>query len=537
MGLLNVIKHGSHLRRVKEGLDAEEHTEHCTSEYECASNPDSDGGDRNLEASDDDTDVVSLSSHVGHSKGAPIAATGVTTRLPKTAFNEWFQHHVLGSGAAREAVLGRSVIVPHPWEVLIQTGVRGGHVESEMSPDGDVDMSPCDICLVTHCSIDRLDQLEAQMVLWDGELSAAVFIDAPADSLKAETERHSVEAAFARAHKRQNSVAKVHRMPPRTITVVYQMPPSSVRCPAYDTLYPVNKLRNEALRGAHSRLVLLVDVDFMPSQGLYRRLCGTDKGRRLHLALSGRNKRGKQSLLVVPAFEAFSTTKDQVVQNGKALAFQGLHAAHQAGTALGYHMWYRPQGHGPTNFERWFAGQQAPQADVKSRQLHVDMHGVDAYHVKYADGFEPFIVAARESIPAYDERFKGYGMNKIAHTFDMAYQGFNFFVVDHHDAFLIAKWHPRSASSQAMCSKDAERQQLRRVAAHFRIFKEELRSRAGSRSTVIVSVPQVSCTRMPKRVKERNASECCRADTCVSDGSTSGGHSRAHSDSSASFGT
>eukprot|EP00971_Amphidinium_carterae_P061846 1224799-Amphidinium_carterae.2 len=114
MGLLNVIKHGSHLRRVKEGLDAEEHTEHCTSEYECASNPDSDGGtqlshiiigfnctfnrgDRNLEASDDDTDVVSLSSHVGHSKGAPIAATGVTTRLPKTAFNEWFQHHVRAS--------------------------------------------------------------------------------------------------------------------------------------------------------------------------------------------------------------------------------------------------------------------------------------------------------------------------------------------------------------------------------------------------------------------------------------------------------
>eukprot|EP00971_Amphidinium_carterae_P272220 5402549-Amphidinium_carterae.1 len=30
----------------------------------------------------------------------------------------------------------------------------------------------------------------------------------PNDSLKAETERHSVEAAFARAHKRQNSVAK-----------------------------------------------------------------------------------------------------------------------------------------------------------------------------------------------------------------------------------------------------------------------------------------------------------------------------------------
>mmetsp|Transcript_57631 Transcript_57631/g.106537 ORF Transcript_57631/g.106537 Transcript_57631/m.106537 type:complete len:229 (-) Transcript_57631:64-750(-) len=152
-----------------------------------------------------------------------------------------------------------------------------------------------------------------------------------------------------------------------------------------------------------------------------------------------------------------------------------------------------------------------------------------------------FLLAARETVPAYDERFRGYGMNKIAHTFEMAYQGFNFFVVDHHDAFLIAKWHPRSASSPAMCSKDAERQQLRRVAAHFRIFKEELRYRGagGSRATsgVIVSVPQVSCAAMPKRAKERKSSESCMADTCMSDGSTSGGGpSRAHSDSSGSIG-
>eukprot|EP00969_Alexandrium_andersonii_P216259 9552022-Alexandrium_andersonii.AAC.1 len=38
-------------------------------------------------------------------------------------------------------------------------------------------------------------------------------------------------------------------------------------------LYPINKLRNEALRAAKAGLVFLVDVDFIPSVGLYATLC------------------------------------------------------------------------------------------------------------------------------------------------------------------------------------------------------------------------------------------------------------------------
>eukprot|EP00969_Alexandrium_andersonii_P088612 3908685-Alexandrium_andersonii.AAC.1 len=58
-----------------------------------------------------------------------------------------------------------------------------------------------------------------------------------------------------------------------TVTLVYQLSPLQVWCPDYDMLYPINKLRNEALWAAKAGLVFLVDVDFIPSVGLYATLC------------------------------------------------------------------------------------------------------------------------------------------------------------------------------------------------------------------------------------------------------------------------
>ncbi|CAN0464386.1 unnamed protein product, partial [Laminaria digitata] len=36
-----------------------------------------------------------------------------------------------------------------------------------------------------------------------------------------------------------------------------------------------------------------------------------------------------------------------------------------------------------------------------------------AYTVSYSSCFEPYIVANKSTVPMYDERFRGYGMNKV----------------------------------------------------------------------------------------------------------------------------
>eukprot|EP00969_Alexandrium_andersonii_P291318 12877286-Alexandrium_andersonii.AAC.1 len=77
-------------------------------------------------------------------------------------------------------------------------------------------------------------------------------------------------------------------------------------------LYPINKLRNVALRAAKAGLVLLEDVDFIPSVGLYTTLCPESApgaqsdqhdSQALRAALSTAHNGGQATALVIPAFE------------------------------------------------------------------------------------------------------------------------------------------------------------------------------------------------------------------------------------------
>eukprot|EP00971_Amphidinium_carterae_P072023 1424364-Amphidinium_carterae.1 len=85
----------------------------------------------------------------------------------------------------------------------------------------------------------------------------------------------------------------------------------------------------------------------MPSHGLHKTLAGDDQGDTLHKHLTRAGRRAHPRVLVVPAFEV-STLEEQK----KALSFAGLEAAYMTGIAFGFHMWYFPQGHEATDFDR-----------------------------------------------------------------------------------------------------------------------------------------------------------------------------------------
>lgn len=177
-------------------------------------------------------------------------------------------------------------------------------------------------------------------------------------------------------------------------------------------LYPINVLRNAALRAAKTDLVFLLDVDFVPSEGAHSAL----------QALARAHVLDRQAL-VVPAVELPGAEgAEGELPQSKGEVAQLL----RAGKAEGFHVTRYPRGHQATDFDRWLAESEG---------------GV--YPVEYEEGFEPYVVCRRLEVPAYDERFRGYGLNKVAHLRRMAIvDGFEFLVAS--SAFVSAREHQGS---------------------------------------------------------------------------------------------
>ena len=64
--------------------------------------------------------------------------------------------------------------------------------------------------------------------------------------------------------------------------------------------------------------------------------------------------------------------------------------------------------------------------------------------MEYSFGYEPWGLALRQQVPLFDERFRGYGMNKIVWSQAIAAAGFKFMV--HHDAFMVHQPHAESCA-------------------------------------------------------------------------------------------
>jgi len=205
-------------------------------------------------------------------------------------------------------------------------------------------------------------------------------------------------------------------------------------------LYPINALRNLAVSQARTELVFLLDVDFVPSAGLLRDL--TRQSTLLsHLTAS-------KAALVLPAFEVNS--RHRLPRQQAALAALTSSSPPQAS---GFHIDHFPVGHAPTDFARWFSAGRP-------------------YEVAYEENFEPYIIASRKWLPAYDERFRGYGLNKVSHLYAVATQGARFLVLPNH--FVAAHEHAKSSSWQSIYGAEADVMHRMRLTALWRRFKAEL---------------------------------------------------------------
>lgn len=264
----------------------------------------------------------------------------------------------------------------------------------------DFDYEPVewDVTLVVHLTMDRLQALDELSENWQGPISASIYLpEQETDLLMA-----FIQASETLSGRRNIGFHLVFR--------------------DHGFNYPINRMRNIALNHAVTPYVFLCDVDFIPSLRLgdYLRQ-SISKIEKDQDSGSMRNK-----ALIVPAFESkeykfdYPSSKEELKKSldlGEVSVFRDQ-------------IW--PDGHKQTDFEKWRSSS-------------------NIYEVQWARKFEPFIVTSRD-VPRFDERFIGFGWNKVEHITQLAAMRYKFLVLP--EAFIIHKIHAPSLDIMSHRDKD-----------------------------------------------------------------------------------
>ena len=273
-----------------------------------------------------------------------------------------------------------------------------------------------DVTLVAQLSADRLMMLEQLCHHWDGPMSISFYgSDSDIQDL---LKFHSSSPILQDCKSRLG------------LHVVYKS----------GRFYPINYLRNVALDNVQTPYTFLSDIDFLPMNGLYLYLKEAIK-------VLGADKRA----FIVPAFETllyrfkFPASKSELLkmlENGAIFTFR-------------YHVW--KAGHSATNYDHW-----------KSTTV--------PYRVSWSHDYEPYIVVRSDALK-YDERFVGFGWNKVSYIMELDAQGYEFVVLP--DPFII---HLPHAPSRDISSYRRSKQYRDCLQVLKRQFQQELVVKYGEKA-------------------------------------------------------
>lgn len=280
------------------------------------------------------------------------------------------------------------------------------------------------ISLVTQLSIDRLPALENQCITWPDHLVAVVYVPMVANSsggppllplYRRTTLADVIESiTFFQNYMETTAACAFH------IDLVGQFIPPGI----FPGLYPINALRNRAMRLAPTDLAILVDADFVvtPLLGL------SGAGYRDPAVYREMQERAtKKQVLVLPSLELTNKWQDltlsrsiarDMVLAGKKMARGAL----EGGILAPY-----------VESEEWLEREMkaiSRWADSSAyRKINIDPHA------------EPCVLVSLSTVPWFDERFVDDGAG--AATWFTYLMASNFHFSLHPDAFAVHVPHVR----------------------------------------------------------------------------------------------
>lgn len=272
------------------------------------------------------------------------------------------------------------------------------------------------MCLAVPADRARiLDVLPRLSRSWAGSISAAVLT-----VLSMQTE----ERDFSRAALTAAGACAAHR-----ITVTLADGARHTRPPKLR--FPLNLLRNLAVRACSDPFVLMLDADLEVFPPLSASLLN-----RTAVQLLGPAANRTHVAIVLPAFAVhagmLATWRQRDARGAPYAHKQQLLGLYETGLATPFNSDIYPRGERASDYAKWFARSEP-----------------EPYRVVYESGYEPYVLMRADDARAtpYDTRFVGYGYDRHAHIEELHARGFalevspELFVVHTHEHAQVNAEH------------------------------------------------------------------------------------------------
>ena len=240
-----------------------------------------------------------------------------------------------------------------------------------------------DVTLATHLAHNRLDIFERALSNWDGPASVGIYVT---DS--------AIQEVLDFIHNSKVLRDRVNV----TYHLVFKVGPS----------YAPNHMREIGHRYVTTPYVFFLDVDYVPSPGLYQ-----IQHENLRTGAFGSMNK---TAVVIPAFETDDKTF-QVPSSKSVMVKFFLN-----NTVRQFHKGFFDPGHTPTNYNRWLAT-------------------TGPYYVKWDNGYEPYYVT-KTSVVSFGHQFIARFHNKCSHALELHMAGYRFLVFP--NGFVVHFPHERN---------------------------------------------------------------------------------------------
>ena len=308
------------------------------------------------------------------------------------------------------------------WENSGQITLHNMDTSGSCAP---IDHAMLSVSLVSQGSIDRLWIMEETCKRWKDPIIVVLYIKG---------ERNEDNYSWKNTYDWKNSCPQLKIIPYYGGS---EIDPGK---------YPVNKLRNIGLDALETYHYLMVDIDFVPSEQL---------GVSIHESFQ--HVTGNRDAMVVPAFEKWDMRYHEATDQYHQIFHEDpnfipsifdelkkcMNAARDQPRCYVFQRIFNPPGHETTKSEEWL--EKKWMVNGKPRSIHC-FEG---------DRYEPYVLLrwCSGSTPYYDERFEGYGKNKIEYIAHLRYVGYQFIVLPG-PGFIIHVPHEQSSAKNSWIEND-----------------------------------------------------------------------------------